>query len=265
MDGWDNPRAFYKFCQKDTLDGRKDNITGTIDLEYSLRHIMAECTDFKHKELALQYLGSQLGVKVLLTPKFHAELAGEGVEYSWAHANANYRRMSLSRKRGKETFKQLVQDCTCPVTVLTKERIEKFASRARAYVCTYHHLQQEQEKQHQQAALRKVENKDQNSLSQRTTPLFPNQILLYIEIERLMKAFKGHRCALDCDRGFVHSELRNAKIWIAELFGRSLLWDNVCRCKKRTRLYARRVECETCHTKMILQYLHYFEIPGILY
>jgi hypothetical protein len=27
-----------------------------------------------------------------------------------------------------------------------------------------------------------------------------------------MKAFKGHRCALDFDRGFVHSELRNAKI-----------------------------------------------------
>jgi hypothetical protein len=93
---------------------------------------------------------------------------------------------------------------------------------------------------------------------------FPNQILLYTEIERLMKAFKGHRCALDFDRGFVHSELRNAKIWIAELFGRSLLWDNVCRCKKHTKLYARRVECETCHTKMILQYLHHFEIPGIL-
>ncbi len=196
------------------LDGRKDNITGTIDIQYSLRHIMVECTDFKHEdESALQCLGSQLGVKVSLTPKFLAEIAGEGIEYSWAHAKAYYRRMPLSCKRGKENSKQLVQVCTCPVTVLTKkERIEKFASRARAYVCTYHHLQQEQEKQHQQAASRRVENKDQNSLSQQTTPLFPKQVLLYTEIERLMKAFKGHRCALDFDRGFVHSELRNAKI-----------------------------------------------------
>ena len=90
--------------EKYTLDGRKDNITGTIYLQCLLHHIMTECTDFKHGESALQYLGSQVGVKVLLTPKFHAELAGERVEYTWAHAKAYYRRMPLSRKRGKENF-----------------------------------------------------------------------------------------------------------------------------------------------------------------
>jgi hypothetical protein len=37
---------------------------------------MAECRDFKDKETALQDLGTQLGVEVILTPKFHAELAG---------------------------------------------------------------------------------------------------------------------------------------------------------------------------------------------
>ena len=194
--------------EKYTIEGRKDNITGTIDLQYSLRNIMAQCTDFKHEETALQFLGSQLGVTVLLTPKFHAELAGEGVEYSWAHAKAYYRRMPLSRKRGKENFKQLVRDCTCPVTVLPKERIQKFASRARAYVCTYHHLQQELKKQQQQQQA--AENQDLNLLEQQThIPLvFHKQYLLFSEIERLMKAFKGHRCALDFDRGFVHSELR---------------------------------------------------------
>ena len=35
-----------------------------------------------------------------------------------------------------------------------------------------------------------------------------HQELHYTEIKRLMKAFKGHRCALDFDRGFVHSELK---------------------------------------------------------
>jgi hypothetical protein len=44
---------------------------------------MAECVDFKNEETALQYLGTQLGVTVELTPKFHAKLAGKGVEYSW--------------------------------------------------------------------------------------------------------------------------------------------------------------------------------------
>jgi hypothetical protein len=193
-----------ELLEKYTLDGRKDQLTGKVDLQYSLRSILAECPDFKHEETALQYLGTQLGVTVRLTPKFHAELAGEGVEYSWAHAKAFYRRMPLSRKRGRDNFKQLVRDCTCPVNVLTKERIEKFASRARAYICTYHHLEQQQQ---EHAATAAAANEVHNN-----PVVAPKQELLYTEIERLMKAFKGHRCALDFDRGFVHSELRNAKV-----------------------------------------------------
>jgi hypothetical protein len=203
---WERGLIEKEFLDKYTLDGRKDSITGKVDLHYSLRHLLAECTDFKHEETALQYLGSQLGVMVLLTPKFHAELAGEGVEYSWAHAKAFYRRMPLSRKRGREKFKQLVKDCVCPVTVLTKERIEKFASRARAYICTYHHLEQQQQHEAAAAAATAAGVAPPATLA---VPK-PKEELLYSEIERLMKAFKGHRCALDFDRGFVHSVLKEA-------------------------------------------------------
>jgi hypothetical protein len=106
-----------------TLERRKDAITGMVDLRYSLRHLLAECHDLKEEETALQYLGSQLGVVVNLTPKFHAKLAGEGVEYSWAHVKAFYRRIPVSRKRGRDNIKQLVKDCTCPVNVLTKREL----------------------------------------------------------------------------------------------------------------------------------------------
>ena len=91
-----------------TLDGRKDTIPGKIDLQYSLCSLLGECKDFKEEETALQFLGTQLGVTVLLTPKFHVELAGEGVEFSWAHSKAYYQRMPLSRKRGHNNFKHLV-------------------------------------------------------------------------------------------------------------------------------------------------------------
>jgi hypothetical protein len=118
--------------------------------------------------------------------------------------------MPLSRKQGRDTFTQLVKDCTCPVNVLTEQRIEKFASCARAYICTYHHLHQE----HKQAA---AEHEDSNSDSNADktcldarTPSHKQQELLYSDIERLSKAFKGHRCALDFDSGLVHSELRHA-------------------------------------------------------
>jgi hypothetical protein len=62
------------------LDGQKDTITGKIDLLYSLCSLLGKCRDLEKEETALQFLGTQLGVTVLLTPKFHAELAGEGVK-----------------------------------------------------------------------------------------------------------------------------------------------------------------------------------------
>jgi hypothetical protein len=201
-------RGLIKSAELDkyTVDGRKNVITGKVDLQYSLCQILANCRDFKEEETALQHLGRQLGVTVLLTPKFHAELAGEGVEYSWAHAKAHYRRVPVSRKRGRDNFKQLVKDCTCPTNVLTRVRVEKFAARARAYICTYHHLEQ-----------KNLENKaadaitvDENSTSNAAPVGVLKQELLYSQIERLMKAFKGHRCALDFDQGFVNSELKEA-------------------------------------------------------
>jgi hypothetical protein len=39
----------------------------------------------------LQYYGRQMGVLVDWTPKCHCELAGEGIEYSWAAAKNKYR------------------------------------------------------------------------------------------------------------------------------------------------------------------------------
>jgi hypothetical protein len=197
---WERGLIDTSSLEQYTLDGRKDPIAGGVNLRSSLCHILANCNDFKDEETALEYLGTQLGVTVKLTPKFHAELAGEGIEYSWAHSKSFYRRLPLSQKKGRENFKQLVRECTCPERVLTKVRIEKFAARARAYICTYHHL--ENRKGPGDARSQNSENLEEPK----------QQELLYSEIERLTKAFRGHRCALDFDRGFVHSELKEAKM-----------------------------------------------------
>ena len=63
----------------------------------------------------------------------------------------------------------------------------------------YHHLEQ----QKQQTA---TQNLDDNDPTQRPK----QEELLSSEIERLTKAFKGHRCALVFDRGFIHSDLKEA-------------------------------------------------------
>ena len=52
---------------------------------------MASCLDFAEEKTALQHVGSELGVSVTITPKFHAELAGEGIEYSWGVTKGVYR------------------------------------------------------------------------------------------------------------------------------------------------------------------------------
>ena len=170
---------------KYTLDGKIDTILGKYDLQYSLRSLMSECLDFKEEETALQYLGSQLGVQVLLTPKFHAELAGEGVEFSWGHAKAFYRRIPLCKKQGRENFKQCVRESTCPINMLTKESMEKFAARARAYICTYHHLHQQSQQRRQQ---------DHAHAMPPMSTLPENQGLLYSGIQHLTKVFKTQMC-----------------------------------------------------------------------
>jgi hypothetical protein len=78
---WERGFVSEASLEKYTLDGRRDPITGKSDLQFLLRHLLAECTDFKEEETALQYLGTQLGVTVQLTPKFHAELAGQQKEH----------------------------------------------------------------------------------------------------------------------------------------------------------------------------------------
>lgn len=166
---------------KYTVAGRR-GANGAIDESSSLRQILTNCTDFRNELTHLQVMAEALGVKVDFTPKFHAEMAGEGVEYSWAHAKGNYRRKPLSKKRTRAGFVKLVDECLDPQTELTKERVRRFSARARSYICTYHYLSNKEETVHEEKS---------------------NQALLLEDIERLTKKFRTHRCAMDFDRGFL--------------------------------------------------------------
>ena len=62
---------------------------------------MASCLDFAEEMTALQHVGHELGVSILTTPKFHAKMAGEGIEYSWEVSKSVYCRMPLDSRKGK--------------------------------------------------------------------------------------------------------------------------------------------------------------------
>ncbi|KAG7372149.1 hypothetical protein IV203_018292 [Nitzschia inconspicua] len=176
--GWANP---------------KKNPDGTLNDEKSLRSIVGQCTDFQNELTHLQVMANELKVQVMFTPKFHAEMAGEGIEYSWGFAKGSYRRKPLQKKRKRSDFEDLVDECTNVETELTKARIRKFSARARAYLCTYHYLATAEPTAAEPTAAA-IQDNDQEK---------KQKVPMMDEIERLMKKFKTHRCAFDFDRGFV--------------------------------------------------------------
>jgi hypothetical protein len=142
---------------------------------------MGLCLDFINEEGMLQHIGNGLGVEVLLTPKCHAELAGESVEYIWGGAKGEYRQLSLAQKRGKDNFKASLHHCLSE-EVITIERVRRYARRARQYLMAYHAV-------------------DSGQVDEQTQ----NDCLKYgpVAVEKLIYNFKTHRCAFDFDYNFI--------------------------------------------------------------
>ena len=78
------------------------------------------------------------------------------------------------------SFKMLVRECTSR-EILGIKTVRKLSRRARAYICVYY-------------ALYESKCKGDDIPATLTLPL----------IERLVKAFKTHRAAIDFDAGFVN-------------------------------------------------------------
>ena len=135
--GWIDEGQLEKYTIEPATDDDGEVLEGAED--WSLKCLMASCLDFAEEMTALQHVGSELGVSVIITPKFHAELAGEGIEYSWGVTKGVYHRKPLQSKRSKESFKGLVQQCTSR-DILTTKTVRKLSRRARAYICAYYAL-----------------------------------------------------------------------------------------------------------------------------
>ena len=108
--GWIDEANLEKYTMDPATDDDGEVLEGAE--EWSLRVLMASCLDFVEEMTAFQHVGNELGVSVIISPKFHAELAGEGIEYSWGVTKGLYRRKPLHSKRSKEAFKGLVVECT---------------------------------------------------------------------------------------------------------------------------------------------------------
>ena len=150
---------------------------------------MLSCTDFEEEEMMLQMMGCQMAVEIDRTPKCHCEIAGEGIEYSWACSKNHFRKILLEKKRGKENFTNCVRECVSR-NLLTTERIQKFSKRARCYMQGYHILNQMQQ------GLLSSSDADELMVSETKLTIIPTKL------EQMVKKFKTHRCAMDFDYSF---------------------------------------------------------------
>ena len=135
--GYINPDE--KTWKRYALEGSRD-LDGNRIKETSLNHLIRKCYDFVNEPTMLQFIGEKLGIVVDRTPKCTPEIAGEGIEYSWAMAKGWYRRQPFSKKKTKDGFHKLVKECVGP-EILTVERVRMFSRRAREYMVAYYLLE----------------------------------------------------------------------------------------------------------------------------
>ena len=107
--------------------------------KHNLVDILKKCTDFENAETNLQMIARSLGVTAERTPKFHCEMAGEGIEYDWAFSKQKYRCRPLADKKGRTRFHELVREVTS-WSFLHKAQTRRSSARARSYISGYYNI-----------------------------------------------------------------------------------------------------------------------------
>eukprot|EP00978_Attheya_sp_CCMP212_P012663 scaffold31668_cov55-Attheya_sp.AAC.4 len=96
----------------------------------------------------LQHMGIKIGcdrnISIIIdrTPKCHPEVAGEGIEYTWAMSKIYMRNVPINKRRTLCQFHEHVRLALSRTdgVALEKNRIRKFSARARDFITVYHIL-----------------------------------------------------------------------------------------------------------------------------
>ena len=130
------------------------------------------------------------------SPKYHPEIAGEGIEFCWGVAKNTYRGKTISEKKRKENFLRLVAECTCNKSVIRIESVRKFGRRIRRYMLAYLGIERA-----------KLKQSDGNLIHSCDFNLKVPEMSVQL-VERLVKI---HKSPHKCHRNIVDSELKFLK------------------------------------------------------
>lgn len=116
-----------------SVDGMKSS--ENVPAHLNINTILGGCTDFKNEKHELQHLVETRGHVLLISPKYHPEMAGLGIDYSWGKSKLEFRRKfndCTAKNLRKNTLRALDAD-----GVLFLDRVRRFARRTRDYRRVY--------------------------------------------------------------------------------------------------------------------------------
>ena len=122
----------------------------------------------------MQHVVHSRGHILLLSPMFHPEVAGVGIEYSWGMSKLKFRR-EINDEVPKKFHANMVKSM-CRESILTVQRVRRFARRTRDFCRSYLTLEGGEP----------IESKDQ--------------------IEKMRRVSKAHRSIIDMELGFIDKQ-----------------------------------------------------------
>jgi hypothetical protein len=185
------------YCIEDFSDKGKTDEFGNIIVGTSLDMLLSQCSDFLKEDSLLQLNIKKLGCFCIHSPKYHCELAGEGIEYSWGNAKMKYRSFMAREKRTKAQFLEKVKYCMSR-EFLNIERVRKNSRRAREYMVSYFILSNNSSAYDDVHDFTRISELKPCSMSSS-------------KIEQMKEKVRTHRAALDFDRNFCEVRIKVEK------------------------------------------------------
>ena len=152
--------------------------------------MLNECSDIKEQLSSMEELMDRLSTRqeqnftILTSPKYHCEIAGEGIELCWGFMKKSYRSIPHEKKKTKDSFLECVRKCIESVEV---NHVSKFAAKNRRYMVAYRNIEHDQ--------------------------------LSYETIEKFVKKIRTHRNMADSDKGYIERVWRETfkSFWVEHL------------------------------------------------
>ena len=146
--GWIDPEKMDQYrakAPKDWLDG--DGNVKDEHRDFVLTDLLARRQDFANELTSLEWITSELTtddccVLMIYSPKYHCEIAGEGIEMCWGFLKKYYRRKFTAAEKSR-SFSRCVDEALA-ATAARKDTIRKYAGHVYAYMMAYRTIETEQ-------------------------------------------------------------------------------------------------------------------------